>query len=120
VGGPQHDPDRTLRDVVEVNLTGTWNTINVTAPGLIERGRGDSIVLTSSTQGLVGRGGDGSGGPTGYAASKHGIAGLMRSAANGLALTASGSTCVHPTGVNTPIIMNPLVTLPVDAGLTVR
>jgi NAD(P)-dependent dehydrogenase (short-subunit alcohol dehydrogenase family) len=65
VGGPEPDPDRTFRDVVEVNLTGTWNTVSVTAPGLIERGRGGSIMLTSSTQGLVGRGGDGSGGLAG-------------------------------------------------------
>ena len=110
VGGPEPDPDRTFRDVVEVNLTGTWNTISVTAPGLIERGRGGSIVLTSSTQGLVGRGGDGSGGLTGYAASKHGIVGLMRSAANWLAPYSIRVNSVHPTGVNTPMIMNPLVT----------
>ncbi|MFE9606767.1 mycofactocin-coupled SDR family oxidoreductase [Streptomyces hokutonensis] len=109
-GDPDPDPDRTFRDVVEVNLTGTWNTINVAAPGLIERGRGGSIVLTSSTQGLVGRGGDGSGSLTGYSASKHGVVGLMRSAANWLAPHGIRVNSVHPTGVRTPMIENQFVT----------
>jgi NAD(P)-dependent dehydrogenase (short-subunit alcohol dehydrogenase family) len=53
---------------------------------MIERGQGGAIVLTSSTQGLSGRGGDGTAATIGYAASKHGVVGLMRSFANWLAL----------------------------------
>ncbi|MTD55534.1 mycofactocin-coupled SDR family oxidoreductase [Amycolatopsis pithecellobii] len=109
VGGPEPDPDRTFGDVLAVNLTGVWNTISATAPGLIERGRGGSIVLTSSTQGLVGRGGDGSAALTAYAASKHGVVGLMRSVANWLAPHQIRVNSVHPTGVNTPMIVNPFV-----------
>lgn len=109
LGSADTDPDRTFRDVIDVNLTGTWNTIKAAAPGLIERGRGGAIVVTSSTQGLVGRGGDGSSALTAYAASKHGVVGLMRSAANWLAPHGIRVNSVHPTGVATPMIMNPIV-----------
>jgi SDR family mycofactocin-dependent oxidoreductase len=109
LGGTDRDRGQTFRDVIDVNLIGTWNTISVTAPGLIARRRGGSIVITSSTQGLVGRGGDGSSSLTAYAASKHGVVGLMRSAANWLAPHNIRVNTVHPTGVNTPMIMNPAV-----------
>lgn len=109
LGSPDDDPDQTFRDVLDVNLTGTWNTIKAAAPGLVERGRGGAVVVTSSTQGLVGRGGDGSSALTAYAASKHGVVGLMRSAANWLAPHGIRVNSVHPTGVATPMIMNPVV-----------
>ena len=51
---------------------------------MIERGQGGAIVLTSSTAGINGIGGDTRGG-LGYTASKHGVVGLMRSYANILA-----------------------------------
>ena len=73
------------RDIVETNLNGVWHTIVATAPSIIRKGRGGSIVLTSSAQGLVGRGGDGSAAMFAYAAAKHGVVGLMRSAANAYA-----------------------------------
>jgi len=73
---------------------------------MIEQGRGGSIVLTSSTQGLTGRGGNGSGWITGYSAAKHGVVGLMRSFAHWLAPHNIRVNTVHPTGVNTQMIMN--------------
>jgi NAD(P)-dependent dehydrogenase (short-subunit alcohol dehydrogenase family) len=72
------------QDVLDVNLTGTYNTIRLAAPVMVEQGSGGAIVLTSSTAGLTGYGGD-SPGVLGYVASKHGIVGLMRSYANFLA-----------------------------------
>ena len=108
-GSPEPDPEQTFRDAIEVNLIGTWNTISAAAPGLIERGRGGAIVLTSSTQGLVGRGADGTAAMTGYTASKHGVVGLMRAAANWLAPYSVRVNSVHPTGVNTPMIMNDVI-----------
>lgn len=108
-GSPETDPEETFRDVIEVNLIGTWNTISAAAPGMIERGRGGSMVLTSSTQGMVGRGADGTAAMTGYTASKHGVVGLMRSAANWLAPHSIRVNSVHPTGVNTPMIMNSVI-----------
>jgi SDR family mycofactocin-dependent oxidoreductase len=106
VPGVQPDQAREFRDIVEVNLFGTWNTVQAAAPGMIERGKGGSIVLTSSTQGLSGRGGNGSAGNAAYAASKHGIVGLMRTCANWLAPHMIRVNSIHPTGVDTPMINN--------------
>ncbi|MGD0607480.1 MAG: SDR family NAD(P)-dependent oxidoreductase [Streptosporangiaceae bacterium] len=58
--------EQAFRDQVEVNLFGVWNTVQAAAPVMIEQGRGGAIVLTGSTLGLVGRGGNGRGGSDGY------------------------------------------------------
>ena len=63
---------------------------------MIRSGTGGSMVLISSMQGLVGRGGDGSAATFAYAASKHGVVGLMRSAANRLC------PAQHPGELDTP------------------
>src|ERR1700742_362076 len=47
------------QDVVDVNLTGVFNTVEVAIPSMIERGAGGAIVLTSSTGPGSGRGGGG-------------------------------------------------------------
>jgi NAD(P)-dependent dehydrogenase (short-subunit alcohol dehydrogenase family) len=62
-------------------------------------------VLTSSTAGLKGMAG-GSGGAEGYTAAKHGVVGLMRSFATSLAQHRIRVNSVHPTGVNTPMVVN--------------
>jgi SDR family mycofactocin-dependent oxidoreductase len=93
------------QDVVDVNLTGVYNTVRVAVPAMIERGRGGAIVLTSSTAGINGIGGDTPGG-LGYTAAKHGVVGLMRSYANILAPHNIRVNSVHPTGVNTPMVVN--------------
>ena len=41
-----------------------------------------------------------------YTASKHGVVGLMRSYANNLARHRIRVNTVHPTGVNTPMVVN--------------
>ncbi|WP_319436864.1 mycofactocin-coupled SDR family oxidoreductase [Mycobacterium sp. RTGN5] len=92
-------------DIVGTNLRGVWHTIASTAPSMIRNG-GGSMVLISSMQGLVGRGGDGSAATFAYAASKHGVVGLMRSAANAYAQHNIRVNSVHPTGVATPMIFN--------------
>src|SRR5271163_4077562 len=73
------------------------------------KGRGGSVVLVSSSQGLTGRGGDGSAAMFAYAASKHGVVGLMRSAANAYAPHKIRVNSVHPSGVATPMILNDYV-----------
>ncbi|MQA97641.1 MAG: mycofactocin-coupled SDR family oxidoreductase [Streptosporangiales bacterium] len=93
------------RDVIDVNLGGVYNTVEAARTGMVERGAGGSIVLTSSTAGNNGIGGDTPGG-LGYAASKHGVVGLMRSYANILAPHRIRVNTVHPTGVRTPMIVN--------------
>jgi SDR family mycofactocin-dependent oxidoreductase len=100
------DPDRAFRDTVDVNLIGVWNTVSAAAPSMRAAGKGGAIVLVSSTQGLKGVGGDGSAALTAYAASKHGIVGLMRSFTHWLASDNIRVNTVHPTGVETPMIMN--------------
>lgn len=100
------DDDITFADVLDVNLIGAWNTVKAAAPALIEGGRGGSVVLVSSTQGLSGVGGNGTAGLTAYCASKHGLVGLMRSFAHWLAPHSIRVNSVHPTGVATPMIQN--------------
>ena len=96
---------REWQDVLDVNLTGVYNTVEVAKSALIDGGRGGAIVLTSSTAGLNGIGGDTPGG-LGYTAAKHGVVGLMRSYANQLAQHSIRVNTVHPTGVNTPMVVN--------------
>ncbi|AQN99118.1 3-ketoacyl-ACP reductase, partial [Mycobacterium tuberculosis 1821ADB41] len=55
------------RDVIDVNLTGVFHTVQVAIPTLIEQGTGGSIVLISSAAGLVGIGSSDPG-SLGYAA----------------------------------------------------
>ncbi len=92
-------------DVIAVNLTGVFNTVEVVRPSMVERGAGGAIVLTSSTAGLTGIGGNSPGG-IGYTAAKHGVVGLMRTYANILAPYSIRVNTVHPTGVNTPMVVN--------------
>lgn len=107
VGGEPEDEFRGWQDVIDIKLTGVFNTVKIAAPRMIEQGDGGAIVLTSSTQGLSGRGGDGGGAMSGYAAAKHGVVGLMRTFAHWLAPHSIRVNTVHPTGVNTPMVVNP-------------
>ena len=93
------------QDVLDVNLTGVYNTVDVAMRPLIKQGDGGSVVLTSSVVGLVGIGAP-MGGSLGYTAAKHGVVGLMRAYANFLATYNIRVNSVHPAAVNTPMIDN--------------
>ncbi|MGI8392751.1 mycofactocin-coupled SDR family oxidoreductase [Leucobacter sp. W1038] len=93
-------------DVLNINLTGVYHTVDIAVPQMIEQGRGGSIVLTSSTAGLIGIGGNTPGGLA-YTASKHGLVGLMRAYANYLAPHNIRVNTVHPTGIGTPMVAGP-------------
>ncbi len=41
-----------FRDVMDINVTGTWNTVMAGADKIIEGGRGGSIILISSAAGV--------------------------------------------------------------------
>jgi SDR family mycofactocin-dependent oxidoreductase len=97
------EPHSAWQDTIDVNLTGVFNTLQATVPGMIERGAGGCIVLISSTAGLRGILGT-SRAALGYVASKHAVVGLMRSYANALAPHAIRANTIHPTGVETPMI----------------
>jgi NAD(P)-dependent dehydrogenase (short-subunit alcohol dehydrogenase family) len=73
---------------------------------MIDRGRGGSVVITSSVQGLSGRGGTGTAAGDAYVASKHAVTGLMRTWANWLAPHGIRVNSVHPCGVDTPMVIN--------------
>jgi SDR family mycofactocin-dependent oxidoreductase len=96
-------------DAIDVMLTGVLYTIEAAIPSMIERAEGGSIVITSSVTGLKG--------PTrsvrvktygmlGYVAAKHGVIGLMRAYANALGPLGIRVNTVHPTAVNTPMVVN--------------
>ncbi len=89
--------------MLDINLTGVWNTCAATAPHLIDRGAG-SMVLTSSIAGIRGLVG-----VAHYTAAKHGVVGLMHSLAHDLAPHSVRVNCVHPTNVDTPLIQNDVV-----------
>ncbi|KKE98489.1 mycofactocin-coupled SDR family oxidoreductase [Mycolicibacterium obuense] len=93
------------QDVINVNLTGAFHTIDVAMKPMIKYGNGGSIVLTSSVAGLVGVGAP-IAGAVGYTAAKHGMVGLMRAYANFLAAYSIRVNSIHPAGVNTPMIDN--------------
>jgi len=93
--------DEAWREMIDINLTGVWNTCKVALPHLIEGGRGGSIVLTSSTAGLKG-----TPNTIHYTAAKHGVVGVMRTLANEFAQHSIRVNSVHPTGVDTVMIQN--------------
>lgn len=109
IGDPDTHSEPVFTTIVDTNLKGVWHTLLATVPSIVRKGRGGSIVLVSSAQGLTGRGGDGSAAMFAYAASKHGVVGLMRSAANAYGQHNIRVNAVHPSGVATPMILNDFV-----------
>ncbi len=106
IAGPGGNENVELwRDVVDVNLTGVWNTVQAAIPAMISGGRGGSIVITSSTAGLKGIV-YGTAGGTAYTTTKHGVVGMMRALANELGPHSIRVNTVHPTGVNTKMLDN--------------
>ena len=93
------------QDVIDVNLTGVYNTLDVAMRPMVKAGNGGSIVLISSVAGLVGLASP-MAGSVGYAAAKHGMVGLMRVYANLLASQNIRVNSIHPAGVDTPMIDN--------------
>jgi SDR family mycofactocin-dependent oxidoreductase len=89
------------QDMIDVNLTGVFNTVRAVIPSMIERGQGGSLILTSSTAGIKGYANF-----SHYTAAKHGVVGLMRSLTNELAPYRIRVNTVHPTTVNTDMIQN--------------
>ncbi|ART71245.1 3-ketoacyl-ACP reductase [Mycobacterium dioxanotrophicus] len=87
-----------FRDVIDINLTGTWNTVMAGAQHIIDGGRGGSIILISSAAGIKMQ-------PfmVHYTASKHGVTGLARAFAAELGKHKIRVNSLHPGAVNTPM-----------------
>ena len=87
--------DQQWNDVIEVNLTGTGNTIRAVLAHMVERKQGQIVAITST----LGR--QGNAGNAHYVASKWGIVGLVKSAALEAGEHNVTVNAVAPTGVRT-------------------
>jgi SDR family mycofactocin-dependent oxidoreductase len=90
------------QQMIDVNLTGVWNTIKAAVPTMVEQGTGGAIVLTSSVGGLRGIPFTGH-----YNAAKHGVVGLARTLANELGEYDIRVNSIHPAGVDTAMVREP-------------
>jgi (+)-trans-carveol dehydrogenase len=91
-------PEGTWQDMIDINLTGVWHTCKAAIPVIAD---GGSIILTSSTAGLAGFANI-----SHYTAAKHGVTGLMKALAGELAPRMIRVNSVHPTTVDTPMVLN--------------
>jgi SDR family mycofactocin-dependent oxidoreductase len=78
------------QEMIDINLTGVWQTVKAVVPHMIDRQQG-SIVMTSSVNGLEG-------GPffSHYAAAKFGVVGMMKSIAVELGPQGIRANTVNP------------------------
>ena len=103
--GPKANTLQAWKDAIDVLLTGVYITVAAGIPKIVDGGRGGSVIITSSTAGLKSLV-SGSAGSFGYGAAKHGVVGLMRGFATTYAAQGIRVNTVHPTGVNTPMVVN--------------
>jgi NAD(P)-dependent dehydrogenase (short-subunit alcohol dehydrogenase family) len=85
-------------DIIDINVTGTWNTVMAGAQKIIDGGRGGSIILISSAAGIKMQ-------PfmVHYTASKHAVTGMARAFAAELGRHSIRVNSVHPGAVNSPM-----------------
>ncbi len=93
--------DENWKNVIDVNLTGTANTLRAVIPHMLARKYGRIVIIASSQ----GRRGFKNG--SAYSASKWGVIGLMKSAAWELAKEGITVNCVEPGLVDTALTRNP-------------
>jgi SDR family mycofactocin-dependent oxidoreductase len=93
--------EQVWKDMIDVNLTGVFNTTRAALPSMVERGGGGSVVLTSSTAGLLGYLNTAH-----YTAAKHGVIGFMKVLAQELGPHGIRVNAICPTTVNTPLVIN--------------
>ncbi len=92
-------PDEYWHQQINVNLTGTWYCMKFQLTQMLKNG-GGNIVNLSSAAGLIGQPEN-----TPYAASKHGIVGITRTAAIEYATQNIRVNCICPTAIETSMIM---------------
>ena len=92
------------REMVDINLNGVFHTVKAAIPTLISQAQGGSIVFIGSTEALKGAENISS-----YAASKHGVTGLMTSLARELGQYNVRVNSINPTCVDTHMINNEFV-----------
>ena len=88
-------------EMIDVNLTGSFNTAKATIPHILAQGRGGSVIFTSSIGGLEAIANIGH-----YNASKFGVIGLMKTLALELGEQGVRVNAVCPGNVNSPMMHN--------------
>ena len=104
VGTADQLTDELWQEMIDVNLTGVWQTCKAAIPHLIEGGNGGAIVINVSAAGLHGYGNI-----SHYVAAKHGANGLMKSLAVELGPHRIRVNSTNPSTVNSPMVMNDAV-----------
>lgn len=93
--------DDDWKNVIDVNLTGTANTLRAVLPNMLQRKFGRIVIIAS------GQGRHGFKNGSAYSASKWGVIGLMKSAAWEVARSGVTVNCVEPGLTDTPMTRNP-------------
>lgn len=98
---PTHEyPEEGWHQQIAVNLTGPWYFTKACTSQMLQNG-GGSIVMVASAAGLRGQPEN-----SPYAASKHGVVGLTKTAALEYAKKGIRVNCICPTAIETPMIMH--------------
>jgi len=92
-------PEEFWTQQIAVNLTGNWYLLKYQIAQMLKNG-GGNIAILSSAAGLIGQPEN-----SPYAASKHGIEGLMKTAAIEYATQKIRINSICPTAIETPMIM---------------
>ena len=94
-------PAAVWQEMIDINLTGVFNTVQAAVPYVVAGNNGGSVVITSSASGLAGFENIGH-----YAAAKHGVLGLMKTLALELGTHNVRVNAICPSNVGTDMILN--------------